>query len=770
METKVQQFIPMTTHSNGNGKDFYKLSSLEQNSLEDEDESIDLRQLWSVVKHRMPLLIGVMFSVTSAVALWTFKQTPIYEGEFQLLIEPPIQETTPGASATSEALMLFGVPTVDYSTQIEVLLSPSVLDPIIAKIAKKYPDVTYETLLPEDKKPLLKIAQLKDTKILEIIYDDPDPEKIKYILDELAKGFLNYSINQRKTEVKQGLEFTQQQLPKLRKRVDNLQRELQNLRQRYTFFDPQLQSEALSKQLLALEAQNFENQVKLNQTISLYGILQQQLGLQPNQAIAASYLSESPRYQKLLDELQKVEVQLAVESAQFLEDSPSVQTLKEKRDNLLPLLRKEAQSVLGDKLSGEVVNSPSLASPSQLRLDLNQQYIEAANQIQILQLTKQSLEQAVKTFRAQVQQIPLIARKYSDLQQELTIATESLNNMLQAEQSLQLESAQQVLPWEVISGPKQPQEPISPQPVRNIALGLFGGFFLGLGAAFLAERMDPVFHSSEELKEGFQLPILGLIPQQKNLDSVDKVLKVGMPQIQIGGKKLQVDDAEAKAREVQGYLSSPFLEAFRSLSTNIRLLGSDSPINTLVISSSAPSEGKSTVSLNLCKAAAAMGQRVLLIDADLRRPQVHVRLGLHNKQGLSNVIATGADLHESIQKVPDVENFFVLSAGDIPPDPTRLLSSKKMKEVMDTLQEDTSFDLVIYDTPPILGFADGRILATHTNGVILVAKLGQTDRTAFKQTVDQLRVSQVPILGLVANNVPRHKHGSYYYHYYGKRK
>jgi capsular exopolysaccharide synthesis family protein len=134
------------------------------------------------------------------------------------------------------------------------------------------------------------------------------------------------------------------------------------------------------------------------------------------------------------------------------------------------------------------------------------------------------------------------------------------------------------------------------------------------------------------------------------------------------------------------------------------------------------------------------------------------------------VIATGADLHESIQKVPDVENFFVLSAGDIPPDPTRLLSSKKMKEVMDTLQEDTSFDLVIYDTPPILGFADGRILATHTNGVILVAKLGQTDRTAFKQTVDQLRVSQVPILGLVANNVPRHKHGSYYYHYYGKRK
>lgn len=766
--TKIQKIIPMAT--NGNGKELYKLSAFEQNAVEDEDESVDLRQLWSVVKHRMPLMIGVMFSVTSAVAFWTFKQTPIYEGKFELLIEPPIsQQNNTGAAASTQALMLFGVPVVDYSTQIEVLLSPSVLEPILAKIAKRYPDVTYQLLLPEDKKPRLTIAQYKDTKILEIIYNDSDPEKIKYILNELSKGFLDYSIKQRKSQVQQGLEFTNKQLPKLRKRVDSMQRELQALREKYTFFDPDLQAQTLSQQILALETKYLDNQVLLNQNISLYGLLQEQLGLAPNQAMAASYLSESPRYQKLLEELQKVEVQLAIESSQFLDESPNIQTLKEKRDNLLPLLEEEAKNVLGDKLLTNVANSPALASPSQLRLELNQKYIEAANQIQILQLSKKTLEQARKTFMAQVQQIPLIARKYTDLKQELSIAIESLNSMMQAEQSLQLESAQQVLPWEIISKPTQPEEPISPEPVRNIALGLFGGFFLGLGAAFLAERLDPVFHSSEELKESFQLPILGLIPQQKNLDSVNKALKIGTPQIQIGGKKLKVEDAEAKARQIQGNLSSPFLESFRSLSTNIRLLGSDSPINTLVISSSAPSEGKSTVSLNLCKAAAAMGQRVLLIDADLRRPQVHVRLGLHNKQGLSNVIAMGADLHESIQKVPDVENFFVLSAGDIPPDPTRLLSSKKMKEVMIMLQEDTSFDLVIYDTPPVLGFADGRILATHTNGVILVAKLGQTDRTAFKQTVDQLKISQVPILGLVANNVPRSNQGSYYYHYYGRR-
>jgi capsular exopolysaccharide synthesis family protein len=185
-----------------------------------------------------------------------------------------------------------------------------------------------------------------------------------------------------------------------------------------------------------------------------------------------------------------------------------------------------------------------------------------------------------------------------------------------------------------------------------------------------------------------------------------------------------------------------------------------------VVSSAEPGDGKSTVSTNLAQAAAAMGQRVLLIDADLRRPQVHHRLGIENGQGLSNILATGLALEEAIQQVPQWENLSVITAGDIPPDPTRLLASKRMQLLIEELRHKGWFDLIIYDTPPVLGFADGRILAAATAGIILVARISKTDRSALKNCVDELKLAQVPLLGMVANGVTRSGSGSYYYSYY----
>ena len=162
-----------------------------------------------------------------------------------------------------------------------------------------------------------------------------------------------------------------------------------------------------------------------------------------------------------------------------------------------------------------------------------------------------------------------------------------------------------------------------------------------------------------------------------------------------------------------------------------------------------------------------MGQKVLLIDADLRRPQVHTWMGLSNEEGLSNILATNLAIESAIQTVPQWENLSIISAGDIPPDPTRLLASYKMKEFMEQLKNSHKYDLIIYDTPPILGFADGRILATRTNGVVLVVRIGKTDRSVLKQNIDNLKMSNISVLGLVANQVkPDYSGSSYYSHYY----
>ncbi len=185
-----------------------------------------------------------------------------------------------------------------------------------------------------------------------------------------------------------------------------------------------------------------------------------------------------------------------------------------------------------------------------------------------------------------------------------------------------------------------------------------------------------------------------------------------------------------------------------------------------MISSATPGDGKSTTAVHLAQAAAAMGQRVLLVDADLRLLQVHKVLGLENQIGLSNVIATGFTAKQAIQRLPMWDHLYVLTAGQLPPDPTRILSSKKMRYLME--QFHAVFDLVIYDTPPVLGLADGQLLAAHTDGVVMVTGLGKTDRSVLMQALDRLKISNSTVLGVVANGVKRYTTGSYYHyqHYY----
>ena len=758
-----------------NGLPVYSQPVLAQ-SYRDEDEELNLRQLWTIVKHRIRLIAAVAIGLTTVVGVWTFSRTPTYEGKFRLLIGEPM--TTQALTDVEDKLMLDALgqgDDIDYETQIEVLRSPSILNPIIEQIVRKYPEIEYENLISIKKSPLA-IEQLDETKILEISYTDADREKIQYILDLLTDAYLKYSLDERKIEVNQGIDFVKEQLPKLRKQVQLREQQLQQFRQRYNLLNPELQAEGFSKQLSNLEEKYFDTQVKLNETDSLYKLLQQQLGLNPNQAIAASYLSESPRYQELLNELQKVEVELAKESARFLDTHPIIQTLKEKRDNLLPMLQQESQKVLGGRLSGAIDNSPELASPSALRLELNQQYVEATNEREVLQIRQIALNQQIQGLKQQIKQMPILARQYTELQRELTVETESLNRFLEAQEKLQIEAAQKVVPWQLIAEPELKEAPISPKPVRNLVLGAAAGVLLGLAAAFVAERLDPVFHSSEELSEETNLPLLGVIPLQKDLQTIEKVLELNLSKLQIGNSRITIEsetsNSDNNRKRKDGYKASGFLEAFRSLNTNIRLLGSDNTLGTMVVSSAEPGDGKSTVSTNLAQAAAAMGQRVLLIDADLRRPQIHHRLGIENEQGLSNILATGLAVEEAIQLVPQYENLSVITAGDIPPDPTRLLASKRMQQVIDELKHKGWFDLIIYDTPPVLGFADGRILAAQMNGIVLVSRIGKTDRSALKNCIDQLKLSQVSILGIVANGVTRSGSGSYYYyysHYYSDR-
>ncbi|TVQ16334.1 MAG: polysaccharide biosynthesis tyrosine autokinase [Leptolyngbya sp. DLM2.Bin15] len=702
-----------------------------------ESEEMDLQNVKEIIYRRRWMLAGVAIATTVCFWGWTLTRTPIYRGEFQVLVEA-IAEVDPSQELLREGSQFRT--NFDYDTQTEVLRSPALLRPILETLRETYPDFSYSELAGN-----LSITRLRETKVLSVSYRNPDPERIQAVLDVVAEEYLKYSFEQRQTNLQQGVQFVEGQLPELRDRVNSLQQRLERFRQEYSLIDPESRGTELSRLISSIEEQQQSTRTQLSEAESLYLAIQSQLGYSPDQALAASALSESTRYQAILNEVQQVEAQIATESARFLPDTPNVQVLEDRRDSLLPLLEQEADRILGQRLSNQL--DGNLTSIS---IDLSRQLINTANEVQVLQTRQRALADVEQQIKQEFDLVPALARQYTDLQRELSIATDSLNRFLTTRESLELQAAQQSIPWQLISEPTTMNSPIAPNVPRSLMLGAIAGALLGAGAAFVTDKLDTVFHTPDDLKAFARLPMLGVVPfiRQPN-------------QMLIHG-----EDATAPARKPSSYhyQSSPFLESFRSLYTNIRFLGADRPIRSVVISSAVPAEGKSTIALNLARAAAIMGQRVLLVDADLRLPQVHERLKMPNLRGLSNVMTGDCSLQEAMQRSPIDENLTVMTAGMIPPDPIQLLSSQKMQQFNQQVTQD--FDVVIYDMPPLLGFADSSLLAAQTDGMIVVVGLGTTSRNDLKQALDTLDVSPVSLLGVVANGIKSHTTRSYGYNRY----
>ena len=706
-----------------------------------QEDSLNLRQALSVLRRRWWLFLLVGAAVTSSMAFRILNEIPIYKSSFRILIEPIASEET--FDRFSQRLVgRQSVTELDYDTQIEVLRSPKVIEPIVEKIRDRYPELDYNSVAGG-----LSIGRVDFTKILEISFQDSDPEKIKFILDTVSDGFIEYSQIEQKTGKQKGLEFVEDQLPLLEAQVNDLQQQVQQFRQQHNLLDPEVQGQRVADRLNGIRTSQQETSAELKAAESLQQKLQGQLDIELDRAITATALSEAPRYQTLLNQLQGIETDLAIESTRFTSTSPQIQVLRDRRDKILPLIRQEAIAVLGEE--GARANLTNLnTSPNSIRLRLTQELIEATNQRQVLAVREAALALAENQTRGEMQKFALLSRQYTDLQRELDVATEALKRFLSVKEDLEIESAQRTLSWEEIDAAELPVYPIAPNVSRGLMLGIFAGLLAGSGAALVAEKLDVRFHSPEDLKDNVGLPLLGVIPYRKDFKErkgAEKASPLPFPSFD------------------RRYRASPFLEAFRSLNANLSFFTPDKPLQVLVVSSSVPLEGKSTTSVHLAQSAAAMGQKVLLVDADLRRPQVHAMTDLPNVWGLSHAISMDLDVEDIVQQSTLDDNLFVLTSGQIPPDPTRLLSSQKMRSLIDRLRQ--SFDLIIFDTPPMLGLADAKFLAGQVDVMLMVVRLGWTDRTLLKQVLEGIKMSQTAPIGLVANGAKDFSSGSYYYYH-----
>ncbi|MEB3279125.1 MAG: polysaccharide biosynthesis tyrosine autokinase [Lyngbya sp.] len=710
-------------------------------------------QFWKGIWRRAILVLGITAATTSATYLWTNDQTPEYRGSFQLFIP---DNSSPEMGETQLENL---TPKLSYASQVKLLQSPKLMSGIIENIKTRYPEVNYSALFNQKtgqtpfEPDKLSITPLPDTRILEVSYRDTEPQKIQFILENIAKSYIDSSRQEERFDPnKEKLKLIEAQLNPLQSRVENIKKELLNLQQQYTFITPEIKTKQLTEQISQLEAEKLETQAQLEQQRAGYLVLQEQLGLQPEQAMLASALTQSPRYQALLEKLLELETNIAIESARFTSKAPQIQALLDQREKILPLLSQEAERVLGQDLNS--IDPEILSFQDSIRMGLIQQLVTTANQIEMLEIRTQVLDKAAQKLNQSAQAFPSVMRRYSDLEQELEVATNRLNDLSLRRQELQLVVTPPPPPtWELIAEPSIPRnqegELISIYPIvpLNLALGGLAGIVLGVAAAQLVERLDNVFHNTNEVTDRVPLPLLGVIPAS---DEALMLPAATTPRIAVSTTRTYEPSC------------TPFQEAFRSLNANLRLLDPESPVRSCVISSATPADGKSTVAMNLAMGAAAMGQRVLLVDADLRQPKVHRMLQLSNEKGLSDALIQNLQVEEVVQQTLSDENFFVLTAGQPIADPTRLLSSRIMQEFMGKLAE--KFDLVIYDTAPLLGLADANLLAPNTNGLMMVVGVGKTDRAAVDLALRELQMAGVPVLGMVANGDKQER--KYYAAYY----
>jgi capsular exopolysaccharide synthesis family protein len=303
-----------------------------------------------------------------------------------------------------------------------------------------------------------------------------------------------------------------------------------------------------------------------------------------------------------------------------------------------------------------------------------------------------------------------------------------------------------------------PVSPISPRTALNTTVAAVFGLFLGVGLAFLRDYLDDTLKSEEDVGKFMNgLPVLGAVPviPRKAMSEDDNGNALPWP-LHPSGKGVPFV-------ALVGNTKSAAAEGFRTLRTNLQFLFADKPLKVLVISSSAAAEGKSTVALNLASSLTQMGQRVLLVDADLRRPTLHKSFNLAATPGLSNFLVGKADLSTVLKKTP-IEGLQVIPSGPIPPMPAELLGSHRMVELLNQLRQ--QFDTVLLDTPPVIAVTDATLLATMADGLLLVVTCGRTTRDQAKAALLTLEKAGVTPLGVVMNQVDRRKGYGYYYYYY----
>ena len=714
---------------------------------------LDLVAYWRVIRRNLPQILGLALAVGLLAGLFAYSLEPVYEASATLLVDTnrrgfsPVQEDPVGGWYTylssqsylqTQVLLLDSRALAeDVAERLELWTHPE-LDPRVEAPSRARFQLDLGSLLPgwirgdhgeapriPDEKAREAVVSalvagvraevVPESEIVKVSFAAHDPELAARVVGGYADAYVELGLETRLETVRKAAGWLTQRLEGLREQVESSERELQRYREEHGILDMDGALDLTDQQLAELSQRLVEARAQLDGLRSEYQQVLKLQGLSSAELAAHPVVVRNPIIQTLKTEEVRAEREASELGERYGAQHPKMVAARSDLNTIRAKLRAEIGSTIaGAKKELDIAQS----RVDQLEAELEQQK-KRAQEVNREEFKLRALKRDVETNR-QLYDMFLTRLKETDLGTDV----ESTNAR-------------------VVDAAQVPTSPIKPRKERIIAVAVFLAVLLGIGLAFLREHLDSTLKSSDDVEDSVQLATLGSVPLLRTRGRK-----------RVPAERVFLDDPK-----------SEFAEAIRTIRTGIVLSGLDDPHRVILVTSTVPGEGKTTIATNLASALAQL-ERVLLVDGDLRRASIGKKLGLDGaRPGLSDLVAGTATLEDCVQRIEDTQ-LSVIPAGMLPPNPLDLLSSQAFRRLLDQLRG--RYDRIVLDSAPAQAVSDALVLSRLCDAVVFVLKADATPSQLVQLAVKRLRQVDAPFVGAVLNQYDHLKATRYGHHPYGK--
>jgi capsular exopolysaccharide synthesis family protein len=678
-------------------------------------------------------------------SIGTFHQIPIYTATAKLQIDAETPNILPYKEVYSQDSSYYRYD--DYiQTQVKIIQSRSLAKRVIqvARLDRdpafvgKVDEKTFRADSPADAELKsqglvdrflggLRATPIKNSTITEISFSSTDPKLAARIVNIVANEYVQQNFEAKYDATNRATDFLQKQLVDLKAKVEKAEEELLRYARSNDIMNVSDKSDVTSQTLGDLNTELTKAQTERINKESFYKGVADATPENFPQALRTAFVRE------LEESLAKMEQDLARLKAQYGPEWPEVKKLQNQMEKVQSQLRQERLTAIKNART---------------------EYESAVQREKLVSI-------ALENQKGVTHQVTEAGIHYNILKREVETNKQLYDGLLQRMKEAGVSAGLKSSNVRVIDKAEIPSSPSSPGRQTNLLYSVLVGLVAGLALAFFLEYMDNTVKTPEDVEKFVSLPSLGLIP------SLESALGRSTRYLPLPGLRRKIPEWRIQQGvELVPYMDSKSLvaEAYRSLRTSILLSSPDNPPKTIMVTSAKAGEGKTTTACNTAASLAQTGARVLLIDCDMRRPNVNKIFGLNGGAGLTEFL-TGQREFADVTQQSKIPNLYVVTCGAHPPNPAELLGSTRMAHGIRSLCE--RFDYILFDTPPVLSVTDALVMAPLMDGVILVIQGAKTPRDVLNKAKKNLLMVNARILGVLINRVDMHSHDySYYYRDY----